>query len=134
MRDDLLDILDVTGAVVTVDALHTQHETATKIRAEGGHYVFTVKADQKHLYQQFKALPWKGVPSRTIRDTGHGRKETRTIKAADVPAWIELEGATQIAQLPPSAQDKTECRRHSKWLLAHFGRSHASQGDCCTGS
>lgn len=106
---DLLDVLDVTGAVVTVDALHTQHESAAKIRAAGGYYVFTVKANQKHLYSQLKALPWKDVPSRTTRDTGHGRKETRTIKAADVPAWIELEGATQVAQLR-----RTTWRKKSK--------------------
>lgn len=38
---DLLACFDLTGAVVTVDAMHTQVETATAITAAGGDYVLT---------------------------------------------------------------------------------------------
>lgn len=95
----LLDHLDLAGAVVTMDALHTQHDTAAKITAAGGDYVFTVKGNQKHLYARLKALPWAQVPARTQTTTGHGRRATRTIKVLQRPAWIEFTGATQIAQL-----------------------------------
>ncbi|WP_143847497.1 ISAs1 family transposase, partial [Nocardiopsis sp. JB363] len=47
---DLLGLLDIDGAVVTLDAMHTQTDTATTIRGGGAHYVFTVKANNKHLY------------------------------------------------------------------------------------
>src|SRR5699024_12231156 len=77
---DLLGFIDINGAVVTVDAMHTQTDTAHAIRAGGAHYVFTVKANNKHLYAQLKKVPWKHVPAHTTRDTGHGRKETRTNK------------------------------------------------------
>jgi hypothetical protein len=60
---------------------------------------FTVKANQKNLYQALKKLPWKDVPARTTRNTGHGRREPRTIKVAERPAWIEFEDAAQVAQL-----------------------------------
>lgn len=96
---DLLQAIDINGVVVTLDAMHTQTDTATTIRAGGEHYVFTVKANNEHLYTQLKNLPWKHVPAHTTRDTGHGRKETRTIKTAQVPAWITFEGTAQIAQL-----------------------------------
>ena len=43
-------------AVVTLDAMHTQTHTATTIRAEGAHYVFTVKANNEHLHAQLKEL------------------------------------------------------------------------------
>ncbi|WP_425572080.1 ISAs1 family transposase, partial [Nocardiopsis exhalans] len=82
---DLLGLLDIDGAVVTLDAMHTQTDTATTIRTGGAHYVFTVKANNKNLYAQLKKVPWKHVPAHTTRDTGHGRKETRTIKTAQVP-------------------------------------------------
>ncbi|MBB6119476.1 ISAs1 family transposase [Nocardiopsis algeriensis] len=96
---DLLGFVDINGAVVTLDAMHTRTDTATTIRAGGAHYVFTVKADNKHLYAQLKELPWKQVPAHSTRDSGHGRKETRTIKTAQVPEWITFEGAAQVAQL-----------------------------------
>ncbi|NKZ01963.1 hypothetical protein [Nocardiopsis alborubida] len=66
--------------------MHTQADTAATIRAGVARYVLTVKADDKHLCAQPKDLPWKYVPARTMRGTGHGRRETRTTKTADVPA------------------------------------------------
>jgi predicted transposase YbfD/YdcC len=109
---DLLQVIDVAGAVVTVDAMHTQHDTAVTIQDLGAHYVFTVKANNKHLYAQLKNLPWNHVPGRTMRGSGHCRRERRTIKTADVPAWIEFEGAAQITQLR-----RTAWRKKSKGSL-----------------
>ena len=106
---DLLHTIDINGAVITVDAMHTQHDTAHAIQDQGAHYVFTVKANNKHLYAQLKKLPWKHVPAHTTRDTGHGRRETRTIKTAQVPEWITFEGAAQVAQLR-----RTTWRKKSK--------------------
>lgn len=59
---DLLGCFDLTGVVVTADAMHTQTDTATVIIAAGGHYVLQVKANQKGLYQACKALPWADIP------------------------------------------------------------------------
>lgn len=96
---DLLAVLDLAGAVVTMDAVHTQHDTATLVTSAGADYVLSVKANQKTLYARLKALPWAKMPGHTRTGRGHGRRATRTIKVADVPAWIEFTGATQIAQV-----------------------------------
>lgn len=96
---DLLAVLDLAGAVVTMDAVHTQHDTATLVTSAGADYVLSVKANQKTLYARLKALPWAKMPGHTRTERGHGRRATRTIKVADVPAWIEFTGATQIAQV-----------------------------------
>lgn len=96
---DLLDLLAVQGAVITVDAMHTQHETAAAITAAGGHYVMSVKGNQKRLYARLKALPWNQVTKHSCTQRGHGRHLTRTIKVIDTPAWIEFTGAVQVAQL-----------------------------------
>lgn len=103
---DLLAVVDLTGAVVTMDALHTQHDTAAVVTSAGADYVLTVKANQKALYARLKALPWAKIPGHTRTQHGHGRRATRTIKVADVPAWIEFTGATQIAQLRRTATRK----------------------------
>jgi predicted transposase YbfD/YdcC len=96
---DLLACFDLTGAVVTVDAMHTQIDTATAITSAGGDYLFTVKKNQPGLHQTCKDLPWKDVPSHRVTTTGHGRRVTRTIKVVAAPAWVDFPGAAQIAQV-----------------------------------
>ncbi len=95
----LLKLFDLDGVVVTVDAMHTQTETAKRIVAAGGDYVFTVKGNQRRLFKACKALPWKDVPSHTATTRGHGRTATRTIKVVTASTWVEFAGAAQIAQL-----------------------------------
>lgn len=87
------------GVVVTVDAMHTQTDTATAIVDAGGDYVFTVKGNQPSLYAACKALPWKNVRSHSTTQLGHGRRTTRTIKVVQAPAWISFTGAKQVAQI-----------------------------------
>ena len=59
----------------------------------------TVKASMPTLYRQLKKLPWAAVPALSAVSTDHGRKARRTIKAVLAPAWIEFDGAAQVAQL-----------------------------------
>jgi hypothetical protein len=54
----LLAPLDLTGAVVTADALHTQRETARYlVEDKGADYLFTVKENQSTLYWDLARLP-----------------------------------------------------------------------------
>jgi len=96
---DLLATFDLTAVVVTVDAMHTQTDTATAITQAGGDYVFTVKKNQPGLHTACKNLPWKDVPGHRVRCTGHGRRVTRTIKVIAAPAWVTFADAAQIAQV-----------------------------------
>lgn len=95
----LLAGFDLTDVTVTVDAMHTQADTAQLIVESGGDYVFTIKGNQPKLYAACKALPWRDVPARRVASKGHGRRATRTIKVVTAPAWIEFAGAVQVAQL-----------------------------------
>ncbi len=90
---------DLRGCVITLDAMHTQTDTAKTILTAGADYVLTVKANQPGLLARLKALPWKDVPANTATTTGHGRRATRTIKILDAPAWTGFAGAAQVAQV-----------------------------------
>jgi predicted transposase YbfD/YdcC len=83
---ELLESLDLAGAVVTFDALHTVRANLDWLATEKkAHYIAVLKQNQPLLYARVKALPWRQVPAGSItRDTGHGRTETRTVKAAHV--------------------------------------------------
>ena len=95
----LLEPLDPGGVVVTADAMHTQADTAQWIRDQGGHYVLTVKGNQKTLRRTLKALPWRDVPSISSVDTSHGRRVRRTVKALNVPKWVDFPGSAQAVQV-----------------------------------
>ena len=53
---ELLDELDITGAVVTMDAMHCQKETAEKVIVNGGDYVLQLKANQGKFYEDVYAM------------------------------------------------------------------------------
>jgi predicted transposase YbfD/YdcC len=95
----LLATFDLVNTVVTLDAMHTQHDTARFIVNAGGDYVLTVKANQPRLRAALKALPWKDVPAYSTVQHGHGRRARRTIKVVTCPDWVDFPGATQVAQL-----------------------------------
>jgi len=95
----LLATFDLTSVVVTVDAMHTQTDTATAVIDAGGDYVFTVKANQPTLYAACKRLPWREVTGHSSTSAGHGRRVRRTIKVVAAPAWITFTGAAQLAQI-----------------------------------
>ena len=86
VRELLKAFADLAGAVFTIDAMHTQHDTAQAILARQADYVMTVKANMPALYRQLKKLPWAAVPAFSAVSTDHGRRARRTIKAALAPA------------------------------------------------
>ena len=99
VRDLLKTFADLVGAVITMDAMHTQGDTALLILARQADYVMTVKGNMPTLYQQLKKLPWSRISSVSSVTKDHGRRARRTIKVALAPAWIGFEGAAQVAQL-----------------------------------
>jgi predicted transposase YbfD/YdcC len=99
VRDLLKAFASLAGAVITIGALHTQSDTAQVITGRQADYVMTVKGNMPTLYKRLKKLPWAAVPAFSAVSTDHGRRARRTIKVALVPAWIEFDGAAQVAQL-----------------------------------
>ena len=80
----LLGTLDLTDAVVTADALHTQREHAEFLRSRGAHYVLGVKENQPKLLAQAKrSLAGRPVAYES-HDRGHGRTEHRYVLIAPI--------------------------------------------------
>jgi hypothetical protein len=102
----LLADLDLTGVVVTADALHTHADAAEFLVAcKQAHYLFTVKANQPTLLDRCARLPWHNVPvlDRT-RDRAHGRVELRTLKAVTVHHF-GFPHAAQVIQVTRKARE-----------------------------
>jgi predicted transposase YbfD/YdcC len=99
VRDLLKTFADLTGAIITMGAPHTQHDTAQAITGRHADYAMTVKGNMPTLYRQLKKLPWARIPAVSSVSTSHGRRARRTIKAALAPAWTEFAGAAQVARI-----------------------------------
>lgn len=94
----LLDELDLTGVLVSADALHTQRAHARYlVEDKNADYLLTVKDNQPTLFSQLNALPWAQVPVAHIEcDRGHGRTERRTIQVVPAPDTLEFPHAAQV--------------------------------------
>ena len=98
---ELLELLDLEGAVVTIDAMGCQKDIAAKILGGGGHYVLAVKENQPHLYED---IEWAfdealdqgepGVDFTECQTEGprKGRQETRTCSVITNPKGIRDAG------------------------------------------
>ena len=84
--------LDLAGRVVTVDAMHAQHETARCLTEDcEAHYVVTgVKDNQPTIRDDLAAIDWRAARwSGDAIEKGHGRIETRRCAVLDptTPKW-----------------------------------------------
>jgi predicted transposase YbfD/YdcC len=102
----LLELLELNGALVTIDAMGCQKAIAQQIVDQGGHYALVVKDNQEHLRDDIQQIfrqafdsAFAGLDYDTYRtsERGHGREEyrcytvvhtTEGIRQAD--AWAKL--------------------------------------------
>jgi predicted transposase YbfD/YdcC len=96
----LLEGLDLTGRVITADAMHTQHAHADwLVTVKQAAYVLIVKANQPTLHHQLSALPWRDIPAQDhTRDRGHHRVELRRLQVTTV-AGLDFPHATQAIRI-----------------------------------
>jgi predicted transposase YbfD/YdcC len=91
---ELLKIIDITKAIVTIDAMGCQKEIAKSIRQGGGDYILALKENQPTLYDEVQKMFLDGLEtdfanykhsSCETKDRGHGRVEVRHYHILEVP-------------------------------------------------
>lgn len=97
----LLKLLDLSGALVTIDAMGTQKEIAAQIVAGGGDYILAVKDNQPHLHQDVQACfaeametDFAGLKSSVAQtvEINRGREELRECHVIVAPKGIRNAG------------------------------------------
>ena len=99
----LLKLLDLSEAVVTIDAMGCQTEIASQIREQQADYVLAVKDNQPKLCEAirraFEAEQARAVSGQSpryrlhiTRNTGHGRDEERTYYQLAAPQSLKASG------------------------------------------
>lgn len=93
----LLEMLEITGCIVTIDAMGTQTEIAEKIRKKNADYILTLKSNQENLYNDVKLFmdeycqdteaKSENIYAYTI-DNSHGRLEKRECFVCNDIGWL----------------------------------------------
>lgn len=95
----LLQVLELSGTVVTIDAIGCQRSLAQQIAEKKADYILAVKQNQGHLLEEikdsFQMLPVEAIAEET--DGGHGRVEQRTCSVLGDLSLLEK--ASQWASL-----------------------------------
>jgi predicted transposase YbfD/YdcC len=122
---DLLAVLNLTGAVVTIDAAGCQKDTVAQIRIQGGEYVVTVKGNQTGLRDAvanvFARASEAGFAecamTATVED-GHGRHEQRYVSVVTDPTglpdgWSDVDAVVMVGR-------ERQVRGKANESTAHF--------------
>lgn len=128
--EQVLGSLD--GLVFVADALHTQTNHAREIAKRGGHLLIPIEANQPTLHAQLKTLPWAQIPAGDQRrNTGHGRRETRIIKAVTLgtPGGIAFPHAQQAIRITRTRTIGTKTSRETCYLTISLPATDAHPAD-----
>ena len=100
----LLELLNISGCIITIDAMGTQHEIAHRIQALGADYVLALKANHPTLHAQVKQWfenaqvnDFEGIKysNESRVESGHHRREKRQVTAVALNQIGDLYKQTQ---------------------------------------
>jgi predicted transposase YbfD/YdcC len=151
---ELLQLVDIKGTIITIDAMGTQKAIAEQIVANGADYVLALKGNQQTLHQEVidyieeqAKNDFADVKARRhiTHETGHGRDEIRSYLHMPVPdelRGLELwKGLTSIGVATlvcvRDGKESAETRYYisslpvSVKLFAHAVRSHWGIENSC---
>jgi predicted transposase YbfD/YdcC len=128
---ELLALLDLQGATVTIDAMGCQTEIAETIIDQGGEYILALKKNQKTLFNAVSDLFEDKLDQNAVIETvetfdvAHGRQETRTcyvvqdfqhlehfkLAECNLSAWTKLTSLIMVqSQTKRQGKESTEKR------------------------
>jgi predicted transposase YbfD/YdcC len=152
---ELLRLVDIKGAIITIDAMGTQKAIAEQIVESGADYVLALKGNQETLHDEVIAYVDEQAASNfaaadarelVTEETGHGRTETRSYYHMPLPAalrarfamWKSLKSiGLVISRCTRNGKETIELRYYISSLavgvrrFAHAVRSHWSIENSC---
>jgi predicted transposase YbfD/YdcC len=140
---ELLDLLTVKGAIVTIDAMGCQKEIARKVVVKEADYILALKGNQGSLsedvelfFSEQKACKFKDilVSQHQTLEKSHGRIETRTYTSIDAIGWLRQRhawaGLTSIVMVESIREiigGKTE--QETRYYISSLAADAERQGD-----
>lgn len=130
----LLDLLDLQGALITIDAMGCQTAIARKIIDGQGEYCLAVKGNQEHLEQDIAGHFDRCIASEFAKtkhryyqtqEFGHGRRDTREYYLTAVPATLRKaaawKGLSAVGMAVSSREIKGKEEVEIRYYIVSFG-------------
>ena len=144
---ELLRVLELKGALVTIDAAGCQKEIAEQVREQKGDYLLAVKGNQPKLHAAVKDVfarlvesDFEGVGHDThaLVEAGHGRQEERYVTVVYDPQglpqeWPDVKAVVLLSRERESngknsstahyyiCSRKASARKLGEWVRGHWG-------------
>ncbi|MDE2925172.1 MAG: ISAs1 family transposase [Acidobacteriota bacterium] len=119
----LLEDIDVRGAVITPDALHTTRNTALAIRrGHGAHYLFTVKGNAPETFHTLETIDWDRDATARFSEPdekAHGRIDRRQIQV--LKPLRGLINYPQVRQIFRVTRQRTQVKTDEESLEVAYG-------------
>jgi len=128
---DLLELLDLEGCIVTIDAMGTQKKIAQQVRDKGADYVLALKGNQGLTHEEVKHFFETGmskgfgdikVHNHNTKDYEHGRTEIRRYYQVDQIDWLlakdDWSGLTSIGMMQTERTEKGKTTRETHYYLS----------------
>lgn len=127
----LLEQLDITGTVITIDAMGCQKKIAKQIIEQQGDYVLSLKGNQGDLHDDVRTYFSSAQESNsrsTDVDAGHGRIESRTVEASDSIEWLkqrhpEWAGLSSIVAVTATRELKDKTEQETRFFISSLDAS-----------
>lgn len=126
----LLEMLEIRGCIVTIDAMGTQKEIAKKIITKNADYILSLKENQKSLYNDVKLYlddirtDKEVVASKAFYkkvEKGHGRIETRRCVISEEIGWLNSKddwmGLNGIGAIYSTVEEKGNISEQSHYFI-----------------
>ena len=121
----LLKMLEISGAIMTIDAMNCQKEFARTIRDRKADDILALKANHERLFEQVVAF-WDGACARGMKEPdiayhrqwneSHGRFEARRCWATSNLDWLEgreeWEGLKSVAFIESDRRESGSAPNH----------------------
>ena len=108
-------VVPISGALLTLDALHTTRDTAASIvEQHGADYLLTVKKNCPETYEALATMPWEQATGRFSEDPekGHGRIDRRHIEVLTPPN--KTINYPHVAQVFRVRRERTDIKSDAK--------------------
>jgi predicted transposase YbfD/YdcC len=121
---ELLDLLEIKGSIITIDAMGTQTAIAEKIIEKGADYILSVKGNQKTLLEEVTTVCNRFNPVSDITEVekGHGRIETRRCEVFEKTVTVDLEqrwkGLQTIIKITSTREIKEKITEEIRYYIS----------------
>lgn len=125
---EAIDLLDLKGSTVTIDAMGCQKHIAQKIVDKGADYIFGLKENHATLYKEVKTVfksnaeVFFDMDVATTQDKGHGRIENRTCRVikdfAKIPSVRGWPGISSVIEIKRVTEIKNKITESMNYYIS----------------